>query len=169
LFLSYDHLESVGEWTMSEASMAEIEDRTPDLPPDAAEKPYRDIDTEIDWEQERLNRDKAIERMLSGRNSDLIKVGIAAYRRELPELLRAQKERHVVAYEGSTRVGIARTREQLFVELKRRGLADGASLFIKIISRLEDNKEDSRASDHRRILGLLDSREPSTRRAVLPR
>jgi len=96
---------------------------------------------EIDWEQERLNRESAIERMLSERNPDRIREGIEAYKRDLPQLLRTDKERHVAAYDGGTQVGIAKTREKLLIELEQKGLANNKSLFIKIISSLEDNEE----------------------------
>jgi hypothetical protein len=103
---------------------------------------------DIDWEQERLNQDQAMARLLAGRDPKRIKEGIEAYKRDLPQLLREDKERYAVAYDGGLRIGIAETRASLLADLKRRGLGDNKSLFIKIVSRLED-REPSCASNHR--------------------
>ena len=46
----------------------------------------------------------------------------------------------------AVRVGIAKTREILLADLKRKGLASNKSLFIKIVSSLED-KENSCTSN----------------------
>jgi hypothetical protein len=132
---------------MPQSFVAAEADRPSGMPPQPANS-LRGGDMDINWEQERLNHDKAIEHVLSDRDPRRIEEGIEAYKRDLPQLLRDDKERHVVAYDGSTRVGIAETREQLLTELERKGLADEKSLFIKIVSSLEDNREDSCSSSH---------------------
>jgi len=104
---------------------------------------------DVDWEQERLRQDKAIERILAERDPKRVEEGIEAYKRDLPQLLRDDKERYAVAYDGSSRVGIAETRERLLADLKRRGLANNKNLFIKIVSSLEDNRETSCSSNLR--------------------
>jgi hypothetical protein len=67
---------------------------------------------DIDWEQTRLNQEKAIKELLSQRDPKHINEGIEAYKRDLPQLLRDDRERYAVAYDGSVRVGIAKTREK---------------------------------------------------------
>jgi hypothetical protein len=100
---------------------------------------YDDLDT--DWDEDRMKRDKAYDAVLARRNPNKFKEGIEAYRRDLPQLLRDQKDRWVVAYDGDTRIGIATTREQLIVALKQIGIANHDSLFIKIVSGLGDKRE----------------------------
>jgi hypothetical protein len=134
---------------LPETFIAEFDDCAHEGPLRSTNNPCLDIDMEVDWEQERLNRERAIERVLSERDSNHIKEGIESYKRDLPQMLREQKERHVVAYDGSQRVGIAKTREELLTELKRKGLANNSSVFIKIISSLEDKKESFCSSNHR--------------------
>jgi hypothetical protein len=133
---------------MVEAFIAEVDDCTPGRSSHSASNPCGDIDMEIDWEQESLSQQKDIERILSERDPKRIKEAIEAYKRDLPQLLRDDKERYAVAYDGSNRVGIAKTRQNLLADLKRRGLENNKSLFIKIVSSLEDNKEVLCTSTH---------------------
>jgi hypothetical protein len=133
---------------MVEAFIAEVDDCAPGSSSHSAISPCGDIDMEIDWEQERLNQQKAIEQMLSERNPERIKQAIEAYKRDLPQLLRDDKGRYAVAYDGSTRVGIAKTRQNLLADLKRKGLENNKNLFIKIVSGLEDSKEVLCTSTH---------------------
>src|ERR1700728_2335325 len=97
---------------MPQSFLAEVSDCTPEMPSPPANNLWGE-DMEIDWEQERLGHEKAIDRILAQRDPARIRAGIEAYNRELPQLLRDDKERHVVAYDGSTRVGIAKSREEL--------------------------------------------------------
>jgi hypothetical protein len=133
---------------MPEAFIAEVDECAQGTPSHPASNKCLDTDMEIDWDQERLRHEKAIERILSERDPKRIKEGIEAYKRDLPQLLRDDKEQHAVAYDGSTRVGIARTRAELLADLKRRGLENNKSLFVKIVSSLEDDKETSCLSNH---------------------
>jgi hypothetical protein len=102
---------------------------------------YWQLDLETDWNEDRIARDRMYEEMLAWRNPERIRQGIEAYTRDLPQLLRDQKERFVVAYDGDTRVGIATTREKLLTQLKQRGISKHDSLFIKIVASLEDKRE----------------------------
>lgn len=103
---------------------------------------------DTDWEQDRLAREKAMGLMLSGRDPRRVEEGIEAYKRDLPQLLGDDKEQYAVAYDGNTQVGIAKTREKLLADLKRKGLGNNKSLFIKIVSSLEDTKENSCFCNH---------------------
>ncbi len=133
---------------MPEAFIAEVDDCAPRTPSHPANN-QQGADMDIDWEQERLRQDKAIERILAERDPKRVEEGIEAYQRDLPQLLRDDKERYAIAYDGSNRVGIAETCESLLADLKRRGLANNKNLFIKIISSLEDNRETSCSSNLR--------------------
>src|SRR5438093_1909604 len=108
---------------MPEAFIAEVDDCASGTPSHPANNQWG-ADMDIDWEQERLRQDKAIERILAERDPQRVKEGIEAYKRDLPQLLRDDKERYAVAYDGSNRVGIAETRESLLADLERRGLAN---------------------------------------------
>lgn len=132
---------------MVEDFSAEGDDRASGTSSHSANNPCGGVDMEIDWEQVRPNQEKAINELLSQRDPEHIKEGIEAYNRDLPHLLRDNKERYAVAYDGSVRVGIAKTREKLLADLKRKGLANNKSLFVKIVSSMED-REKSCASNH---------------------
>jgi hypothetical protein len=134
---------------MPESFIAEVDDCAPGtLSHPATNKWGVDMEMETDWEQERLAQEKTIQRILSQRDPKRIKEAIEAYKRDLPQLLRDDKERCVVAYDGSTQVGIAESREKLLADLKRKGLANNNNLFIKIVSSLKDSKETSCSSNH---------------------
>jgi hypothetical protein len=123
-----------------------VDEWTPDESSPGGTGRCRGVDMETDWEHARLEYERTIEQMLSERNAPRVKQAIEAYKRDLPQLLREDKARHFVAYDGNTRVGLAKTREKLLAELKRKGFAGNRSLFIKIISALEDSVDTSSSS-----------------------
>jgi hypothetical protein len=126
---------------MPDTFMAEVESHTTDETDGNYHNGLWSVDMEIDWDKEQDDLEKLYAQMLSGRNPERIKRGIEAYKRDLPQLVRDQKEHYVVAYDGDTRVGMEKTREKLLSELKRQGVSKNKNLFIKIVSSLEDSKE----------------------------
>jgi len=126
---------------MNETLMPEVDEFAPETPVHNQNPDYWQIDMDTDWNEDRITRDRMYEEMLACRNPEKINQGIDAYTRDLPQLLRDQKERFVVAYDGATRVGIATTREKLLAELKQHGISKHDSLFIKIVTSLEDKRE----------------------------
>jgi hypothetical protein len=133
---------------MPDAFMAEIDDRAPEIRGQGINREcwHRDMDT--DWNEDRAQREQMYRKMLAGRDSKKIKQGIEAYKRDLPQLLRDEKQRHVVAYDGNTRVGIASTREKLLVELNQKGISDYTNLFIKVVTKPQDKRESLLSQSH---------------------
>ena len=105
-------------------------------------------DMDTDWNEDRVARDKMYKGQFAGRNHKRIKQGIEAYKRDLAQLLRDRKERHLVAYDGDTQVGMATTREKLLAELEQNGISDRNNLFIKVVSNLEDKRESMLSQNH---------------------
>lgn len=99
----------------------------------------------MDIKQERVDREEAIDRILAQSDPQRIKAGVEAYNRDLPQLLKDGKERHVVAYDGAKQVAIAETRAALFAELKKQGIANNKSILIKLISS-QPEREGSRSN-----------------------
>lgn len=128
--------------TETETLIAEFEEDTDASLKSAADK-CRNDDMDIDWDKKRAELDNIYQRTFAGRDPERIRLGIEAYKRDLPQLIRDQKESYVVAYDGDACIGIEKTQEKLMAELKKNGLglSKQPSLFIKVVSNLEDGRE----------------------------
>ena len=124
-----------------EAFIAEFDESASQSPSPSASDEFWGVHMEIDIEAEIAKRRSAVRQVLSQTNPDRIKAGINAYKRDLPTLLHDHKYRYVVAYDGSTRVGIAPTWESLMLGLKQKGIDKNNNLFIKHVASLDDDSE----------------------------
>jgi hypothetical protein len=128
-------------WAMPDTFMAETDECAAGTSTQISNVEAWDADMDTDWELDQVKRDKLYEEMVSRGSLERTQQSIEAYKRDLPQLLRDQKERYVVAYDGDRQLGIASSRAKLLAELRNNGVSDYNGLFIKVVSSLENNRE----------------------------
>jgi hypothetical protein len=117
-------------------------DETTHLAPHPAELESGDAVMGFDVKHERAKNEAELVRLLAEPHAETIREGIEAYKRDLPKLLADHQEQNVVAYRGSTRLGIAPTRESLVAQLRKQGIReDEGGLYIKKVRDLDDDDE----------------------------